>query len=396
MTSKDTSFGRRLWFAPHLLDFYLLKLMLRPMLIALVVTMAVLLIERMLRLYELIVDQGAALLPVLTIALSLTPHYLGLALPAAFCIGLMSTLGALSRNNELDALENAGWSLRRIGFSFVIAGVVFALLSLALFGFAQPYARYAYRAAKHSIETAGWSGRVEQSVFVQLDANTVMSAASVDTNGRSLTGVFILIQGDEGDTAITAPRGVVVPDPLNRSVRVLLEDGVSLSSDGPVTFQSLLFEREAKGDGEPFRARASTRELTLNELLARAAAEDAPAAAELRAEFHARVVRSVSLIGIALLAVPLGVVGRRAAGWPRVLVAIAVLVLYHNLLLMAQTLGETGVVDPVLALWGVFIGFMTLTMWLYFTTASQGSQSLPRRVLRRIEDLRFAKSANAP
>lgn len=388
---------RRVRLGPNSVDRYLIGLLLRPMGLALAVAMAALLTERMLRLFELMADQDAALAPVLTIALSLTPHYLGLALPAAFCIGLIAVLSELSRANELDALESAGWSLRRIGAVFVGAGVVLALLSVLLFGFAQPYARYAYRAAKHAIATAGWSGRVEEDAIFALGDGLVVSAAEVGPSGRVLARVFVLRrEADGGETALTAERGYVLPDKATGRMRLRLENGVSIGPQGSLAFEVLMLEHDFGAKGNPFRARGAPRELTLGELASgeapdgeddRSPAEPA-ARAERLAEFHARLVRSVSLIGIALAAVPLGVLRKRSAVWPRAVVALGLLTAYHHVLLLAQQIGASGAVPPALALWGTCAAFMAFSVWLYAAASGQGAEAPGRRLLRWLEGLR--------
>lgn len=393
---------RRVRLRPGLIDGYLLRMLIKPMGLALAVAMVALLTERMLRLFELMTDQDAALAPVLTIALSLTPHYLGLALPAAFCIGLIMVLSELSRANELDALESAGWSLRRIGAVFVGAGVVLALLSVLLFGFAQPYARYAYRAAKHAIATAGWSGRVEEDAIFAIGEEMVVSAAEVGPSGRVLAQVFVLRRDPEtgAETAMTAARGIVVPESATGRIRLRLEDGVSIGPQGALDFEVLMLEHTFRRGDNPFRKRGAPRELTLAEL-AGAGRTPPPDPADpdstppetslgphLAAEFHARLVRSVSLIGIALAAVPLGVLRKRSAAWPRAVVALGLLTAYHHVLLLAQQLGASGTVPPALALWGACAAFMALALWLFASASGQGAAAPGRRLLRWLEGLR--------
>lgn len=382
---------------PGIIDRYLLGLMLRPMAIALGVTMVALLSERLLRLVDLIADHDAALWPVLVMTLGLTPHYLGLALPAAFCIGLLSTLGNLSRYNELDALEAAGWSLRRIGAAFVVSGVILSTLSLLLFGFAQPYARYAYRAAKHAIAEAGWSGRIEQGVFFDVGDGIVLSAGEVDATGRVLRDVFVLVRDEDGETATTAARGIVLPDPAAGVVRLRLEDGVTMGERATLRFDTLLLSREFRLDANPFRPRGDLRELTLTELAGRAAgAGGLPPDPQRTAELHARIVRSVSLIGIALAAVPLGVVGKRRPSWPRMVLALGLLTAYHHILLFVQELGALGRIDPRLGLWGVWAGFMALSFWLYVGTAGQGGRPPARKLLRVFDYVPVPGRTGAP
>ncbi|MEM6972898.1 MAG: LptF/LptG family permease [Pseudomonadota bacterium] len=385
--SERRAAERRPWpvrLAPSRLDFYLLKLMLRPMLVALVIALAALLTERILRMFSLVVDQGAALRPVLTMFVSLTPHYLGLALPAAFCIGMIATLSALSRGNELDAIESAGWSLRRIGAAFVGSGLILAMLSILLFGFAQPYARYAFREARHAIVNAGWAGTIEQDAFVQIGDGMVLSAGQVDATGRVLGDVFMLLPSEEGESAITARRGVVVPEPDLRTVRLMLEDGVSIGPGGALRFETMTLSHEFDDKGV-FRPRGATRELTLAELSQRIEAGDAEAR-DYEAELHGRLVRALSLVGIALMSVPLGVVGKRAPGWPRMVVALVTLAVYHNALTLVQdTTTKGGGISPAIGLWAMFGGFMLFAAWLYLGTSGQGERSSARRALKLFE-----------
>ena len=81
------------------LDVYLLRQMLPRMGVALLVALGALLIERILRLFDLVSGLGADVGLVLSLALNLVPHYIGLALPAALCFSILVSLGALSKSN---------------------------------------------------------------------------------------------------------------------------------------------------------------------------------------------------------------------------------------------------------------------------------------------------------
>ena len=207
------------------LDRYLLVLMLPRMAAALGVTLVALVLQRVLRLFDFVTGQGSPLGPVLGMALSLVPHYVGLALPVAFCIAVLGVVARLSEDSEIDALESAGWSLRRIGLPFVGAAAVLALLSLALFGFVQPYSRYAYYELRNDVLNAGWDGRIEGGVFLELGEDMILSARTVDATGRGLHRVFLLQTGERGRVATTARRGVVVPRPETGTVTLVLLEG---------------------------------------------------------------------------------------------------------------------------------------------------------------------------
>src|SRR5690606_24730062 len=128
--------------------------------------------------------------------------------------------------------EAAGWSLRRVGLPFLACAVVIGILSMLLFGYVQPYSRYAYYEVRNEVLTAGWDGRLQGGVFLDLGEELVLSAANVDAGGRVLYRVFMQRQENGRPIAVTADRGLIVPDPETRTVRLVLEQGRTLMPDG--------------------------------------------------------------------------------------------------------------------------------------------------------------------
>ena len=369
----------------------------------LLVTLAVLLIERLLRLLDFITGYGADIGPVLSLVLNLLPHYMGLALPAAFCIGTLSALSRMSKENEIDALESAGWSLRRIGAPLVGCSVLFALISVLLFGIVQPYSRYAFNEVRHAILAAGWDGRVEQGVFLKAGDGLVLSAGEIDVTGRVLYKVFLVQEEDDGsgETVVTAEQGLVVPSPDKTGVFLILRNGqVTPPGGGMLDFDQMQYDHKFDAADNPFRPRGGNeRELTLFELWYEMyPASGLDAEPRFAAEFHNRLVRAVSLIGIALIAVPLGVSRKRAATWQRMVLAVVVLAVYDNLIKLASGYAKLGLVDPALSLWGACALFNGLCLWLFLNAAGQGAQNPFRRILRLLDRLsaRFLAADSRP
>lgn len=410
-------------------DWYLLRVMAPRMGLALVVTLAALLLERVLRLIDQVTSQGAPLKLVLEMAVNLVPHYLGLALPATFCIAVLTTLAALARGNELDALESAGWSLRRIGVPFIVVSVVLALISLPLFGFLQPYSRYAFSAVKHAMRNAGWSGRVEEGVFVDAGNGLIISAGEVDPTGQILYRVFVSqreddnkgddnkggdnkggdnkgggakgndgkgdgvggggVKRDGAESVFTSRIGIVRPEADGKVVRLRLHDGRGLVAGGWLEFDDLDLSQGIAIDQNPFRPRGgSERELTFGELLTRGSGADGlPAEPRYLAEFHVRLVRTVGLIGVALMSIALGVPRKGAPVWPRIALALAMLITFQYILLTVQSLASLGRIDPAVGLWSVCGVFLLGSAWLYATTPGQGADSPVRKLLRALDAL---------
>lgn len=364
------------------IDRYLMGRMLPRMATALGITLAALVIERLVRLFDLMAAQGAPLGPVLSMAASLLPHYLGLALPAAFCIGIIGCLRALADANEIDVIEGAGWSLRRIGAPFVLSAAGLALVSLVLFGVVQPYSRYVYAELRDQILHAGWNGRVQQGVFFEVGRGLILSAEAIDPTGRVLTRVFVLREDAEGQTAITAQRGLVVVDPDAGRLHVVLLDGEALLPDGArLSFARSDLGRSFAPGQNPFRPRGeSQRELTFAELWAEMhPGPSQTAEPRFAIEFHDRLVRAVSLLGVALLAVPLSMARKRTQAWPRIALAVAVLALYDALIKTVSGFAAQGRIDPALGLWTLALGFNGLGLLLYLATPGQSAAlRLPR------------------
>ena len=68
-------------------DFYILRQTVKPLAVVLVVALFVLLIERMLRLLDLVLGAQGPLQIVFEIMAYLVPHYIGLALPISLLLG---------------------------------------------------------------------------------------------------------------------------------------------------------------------------------------------------------------------------------------------------------------------------------------------------------------------
>ena len=73
--------------------------------------------------------------------------------------------------------------------------------------------------------------------------------------------------------------------------------------------------------------------------------------------------------------------------WPRIVLALAILVSFHHILQAVQSLASLGRIDPVIGLWGVGGVFMLGSAWLYAVTPGQGARSPLRGALRGFDTL---------
>ena len=107
-----------------------------------------------------------------------------------------------------------------------------------------------------------------------------------------------------------------------------------------------------------------------------------------QANFNYRMVEVVMMFLLPLLAVALAIPPKRSTSSLGVLVSIVTVVAYHKINEYGQSVAGLGRVDPTLALWGPFVVFAVIIVWMYYRVAYiPGAQAIG--VLERI----FAKTS---
>ena len=111
------------------LDRYILRQVIVTSAAMIGIALAVLLLERLLRVLERAVNADEVVGYVSRMLIALVPHYLGIALPLAFFLAVMLTFNRLSRDNEFAVMTAAGVGLRRLmapvaGLALVLVVVI--------------------------------------------------------------------------------------------------------------------------------------------------------------------------------------------------------------------------------------------------------------------------------
>jgi lipopolysaccharide export system permease protein len=392
------------WRVAYRLDLYMLRVLAAPLAFVLAAVLVAQLLERLLRLFDLVATTGAPIASVFTIVAHLVPHYLGVALPAAFAVAMFFALARLSEDSELDILLSSGRSLSRVAMPYFLLSLGLAFLSLYLFAHLQPLSRYAYRAAVHQALHARWDAQVDENRFAAVGQGFVFHAEGVDADKRGLQGVFVQRAIGTTEEITTAPHGRLVPTADGRLL-LELQNGATVRTyeDGQVwfgRFAKAVINANFSTGVPAFRARGgSVRELTLKELWT--GMQDPPSTSlplpRLAGEFHGRLARSFVLALLPLLAIPLGVAakgGGRAAG--AVFIAVLLVALNHSLQ-FGESLAESGRADAALAVWGPIALFAVFCLWFFRASlAWPGDNPITRAaarssaLLRGIDTLRRA------
>jgi len=389
-------------------DYYVLRKTLKPLMLALVVALMVLVIERMLGLLDLLLGAQGPLKLVFEIMAFLVPHYIGLALPISLLIGAMVAFNTLSRDGEIDALQGAGIGLARQSRAAVLAACAVAVVTGVTFGYLKPYSRYAYQAMVYTVGNAALQAFVQAGVFTQIGDTTFLVNAVGEQPGTF--GEVFLFREDPGDsTTITARGGALVRSGLDGVPVLRLVDGVRLTlREGTATARTggpdlppvgvLRFDQLrmvlGSAQDEMFRPRgADERELTITELWQR---RDSPPpgvrTSDLAAEFNVRLARTLSVPFLPLLGIPLALGRRRSDRSWGIALGVLVLIVYNQVLDLGKNVAETGAISPFLGLWVPFALFAGLATWLFWRASTRlphasgvGLFALPAPVQQSIE-----------
>jgi lipopolysaccharide export system permease protein len=375
-----------------LIDRYVLRLTFWPMIGCLGVTVISLLLERALRLLDLLSQSSQRFGPVMELTANLLPHYLGLALPIAFFVALFIVITKLDDGSEVEALLANGISLSRLAAPYVALGLALMAISLVVFGYMQPYSRYAYRAVLHAAINAGWDGRLHGGAFIT-DGDTVMTADSASLEGRRLQRLFIRRPVNGGEEVITASSAQVVLQPDGKQVTLLLKDGVRVGESKRGTFDTLRFDSftmqtSLSSAAALMRTRGGDeRELTFGEL-AKEAAHPMPMIPrrKLLSEFYARLARSMVLPFLPLIAFPLGLAakrGRRAAG---LILAGVLLLAFQYGLQFGEGMADAGKAPPGLAVGTPFFLFTGFCTWMFLGSRKRPGQTPISEFVGRLGD----------
>jgi lipopolysaccharide export system permease protein len=389
LVPKATALVHRI---PDRLDWYTLRSLAGPLLLSLMVLLLAQLLERLLRLFDMAAATGASMMMVLQIAATLVPHYLGMALPAAFFAAIFMSVARTGDDNELDAMLATGRSISRMAVPYFLVALLLCGFNFYLFGFLQPFSRYGYHVASHNAMNAGWNARMEDNRFVSVKHGFTLGADEVGPDGRSLAGVFVQRKEGQREEIITAQRGRLVPAADGSRLLLELNQGLIVSDNNDGTIRTVSFANGQINEDftavpPPYRVRGdSVRELTLPELWRQHLPPDAQITPPQRdGEMHGRLARVVLPLLLPLLALPLGMAAKRGRRAPGTVVAAVALLALNQSLQFGESMAESGRAIAQISVWLPVVLFGVLGIWLFRSSLQWPGDNPVMRAVAAIE-----------
>lgn len=359
-------------------DRYIARLVFIPLIGTLVISAMLLVLDKMLRLFDFVAAEGGPVSVVWRMLANLIPEYLSLGIPIGLLLGILLAFRKLAVSSELDVFRAVGLSYTRLLRMPYLFALGLAAINLLLVGYVQPKARYAYEELGFELRSGALGASIKVGEFTNLGSKLTLRIEESRNNGRDLSGIFVHAEGNGGtNVSVTAERGrfLATDDPNTIILRLtngmLIHDSPKYASARVLSFTNHDLPVDLP-QIDAFRSRGGKdREYTIPELVQISGDENRSIAErnQTRANFHYRMVEVVMMLLIPLLAVALAIPPKRSTSALGVFVSIIMIVTYHKVNEYGEDVGALGIIDPFLALWVPFTIFAGLICWMYYRVA---------------------------
>ncbi len=360
---------------------YILREILAPFALGLAIFTFILLMGRLLRLVELVLNKGVPLTDIIKLFIFLLPSFLVLTLPLAFLLGVLLGFGRLSTDSEIIALKSSGISLYDMFKPVLALSLLVSLTTGVLSVWAHPHGKRAFKEQVFHIAHNRATIGIEPRVFNDEFDGLVLYANDVEDKSGLLKGLFISDQRlEQQPSIIIADLGRAIPDPDKFTLSLRLRDGTihrQLGRKNDEAYQIIDFDSyDVQLDlGSQLRdiseRRVKESELSFNELQSLIEESEGTQRNAYLVEHHQRLALAPAATLFALIGIPLGIQSRRSGRGGGFALALTVFLAYYLLFSFAQALGAEGIMPPWLAMWLPNGFFLISGAWLLHFTARE-------------------------
>jgi lipopolysaccharide export system permease protein len=380
------------------LTLYLATEVLPPFLFGLMTFTLILLIGRILKLVELVVNRGVHILEIGKLFALILPTFLEMTVPMALLLGVFLGLGRLSSDHEIVALKASGVSPVQILLPIGLIALIISIATLILTTQVRPAANAALRKALYNIAKNRVASGLKEKVFNDDFPKILIYVEELVPPGETAKGVLIVDRRNaDREQDIFGKVAFISSDEEAQSINFKLFDGTVYERRpkkpgfSRTRFNTYDFRLDPADILGPSRQKdPEPKELSLKNLrkiIQIKREEGSKFTAEL-IELHQRFSFAFAPLALCFLAVSLVLVptrSRASRSWGFAL-CLSWLLAYYALLSLGKALGERGMLPAFFATWLPNIT-LTLIAIHFFRKALKES---PFLIQTKLEDLSFS------
>jgi len=359
---------------------YIVKEILPIFFIGMMVFTIILLMDKILKLIEMIVTRGVSLSDILMLLLFLSPSFLIFTIPMSVLLSTLISFGRLSGDSEITAFKASGLSLYQLFLPVFVYSVAAYLLTTLCVFYGLPWGNRGFRATLYKIAQSKADIEIKERVFNDVFDGLVVYVEKVPMQAKKMEGILIYDERDQGKTnTIFAREGLLSSNPKSQEVILRLFDGDIHRFDSRTdVYQKIKFEAYdlklefAKALGAMGK-RLRDHELSVDDIKQRiqkkkeAGQDTIPQEVEL----HKRYAIPFACIVFGLIGVPLGIQPRRSGRSFGFVFSILLLLAYYISLMGSEILALRRTIPPYLAGWAPNAVFGGFGIYLLIKTAKE-------------------------
>ena len=359
---------------------YILKEILPIFFIGLMIFTIMLLMDKILKLIELVVNRGGSLSNILMLFLFISPSFLIITIPVAVLLGTLLTFGRLSSDSEITAFKASGMSLYQLFFPIsIFALATFLLTSLLLF-YALPWGNRGFKATLYLLVQSKANIEIKERVFNDAFSGLVVYVDRVPLQGNHMEGILIYDQREKGKShTILAKQGFVINNPESQEIILRLRSGdVHRFEPEAHTFQKIKFDTydlklELAKTFAAIEKKLKDWEMSIDDI--RKKMEEIKKTGKdttsYEVELHKRYAIPFTCIVFALIGVPLGIHPHRSGRSYGFILSIFILIAYYVSLTASEILAMRKILPAYSVGWIPNLLFSGLGIYLLVKAASE-------------------------
>ena len=359
---------------------YILKEILPIFFIGLMTFTIILLMDKILKLIELVVNRGGSLSNILMLFLFISPSFLIITIPVSVLLGTLLTFGRLSSDSEITAFKASGMSLYQLFFPISIFALATFLLTSLLVFYGLPWGNRGFKATLYRLIQSKADIEIKERVFNDAFSGLVVYVDRVPLQGNHMEGILIYDQREKGKSnTILAKEGFIVNNPESQEIILRLRSGdIHRFEPEAHTFQKITFDTydlklELAKTFAAIEKKLKDWEMSIDDIrkkmeeTKRTGGNTTPYEIEL----HKRYAIPFTCIVFALIGVPLGIQPHRSGRSYGFILSIFILIAYYVSLTASEILAARKIIPAFSAGWAPNLLFSGLGIYLLVKTASE-------------------------
>ena len=361
-------------------SLYILKEILPIFLIGLMTFTLILLMDKILKLIELVINRGGSLSHILMLFVFISPSFLIITIPVAVLLGTLLTFGRLSSDSEIIAFKASGMSLYQLFLPISIFALATFFLTSALVFYGLPWGNRGFKATLYQLAQSKADIEIKERIFNDAFSNLVVYVDRVPLQGNRMEGILIYDQREKGKSStIIAKEGFLISNPESQEIILrLLKGDIHRFEPEAHIFQKVKFDTndlrlELAKTFAAIEKKLKDKEMSIDDIQKKMeeVKRTGGDTTSYEVEIHKRYAIPFTCVVFALIGVPLGIHPHRSGRSYGFILSILILIAYYVALTASEILAVRKIVPAFAAGWTPNLLFLGLGIYLLVRTARE-------------------------